>query len=144
MNQAPMQMTSEEIIAEIGTIYQDLQVKLARVQGLAQGLYHRVRREPADDNTAVYITYANAWLRFAGMANQGVSRTVLASKVLRRLTPIVVESATPERKKPVKPKGGATPIEDLISMYGEEPSDPVWEPVVPTRESSADVSPSEY
>jgi len=133
MHQPPMQMTPEEIIAEIGTIHQDLQVKLARVQGLAQGLYHRARREPPDDNTTVYITYANAWIRFAGMANQGVNRTVLASKVLRRLTPVT--EATPERKKPAnKPKDEAAPIEDLISMYGEAPSDPVGPTEAPMSE----------
>jgi len=142
MNRAPMQMTPDEIVAEIGTIHQDLQAKLARVQGLAQGLYHRVRREPPDDNTTVYITYANAWMRFAGMANQGVTRTVSASKVLRRLTPVAEVAATPERKKAPKPKEDAAPIDDLISMYGAEPSDPA-EAEDPTSEPSTDSSPSE-
>lgn len=142
MNRAPTQMTPDEIVAEIGTLHQDLQSKLARVQGLAQGLYHRVRREPPDDNTTVYLTYANAWMRFAGMANQGVTRTVSASKVLRRLTPVSETTAVaPERKKvSSKPKEDTAPIDALISMYGAS-SGPAEAP--DPSEPSTDSSPSE-
>jgi hypothetical protein len=115
-------MTPEEIISEIGTIQDDLQHKIARVHGLAQGLYRSVRKTPADDDTAIYITYANAWMRFAGMAHQGVSRTASTSKILRRLAPKVEESpqklakSTP-KKSAIVPE--ATPVESLITMYGE-------------------------
>jgi hypothetical protein len=135
-----MQMSTEEIVSEIGAIRQDLQVKFARVQGLAQGLYHRVRREPPDDNTSVYLTYANAWMRFAGMATQGVTRTVSASRVLRRLTPVANEDAPTPRKQAVKAKEATAPIEDLISMYGGDVSDPVEVPDAPTSEASMDES----
>lgn len=122
MDRSPAQMTPDEIVDEINTLHKDLTVRFSRVQHLAQGLYHRVRRATPDDNTSVYITYAHAWMRFAGMGNQAVLRTVSASKVLRRLTPVT--EATPptsEAKRKVASKAQATsPVEDLITMYGED------------------------
>lgn len=123
MNQrSPQQMTPDEIILEIGTLHKELSLRIARVHGLAQGLYHRMRRSPVDDNTPVYIAYANAWMRFAGMVNQGVVRTVSASKVLRRLTPTdAAKPEPPQQKKAVQqPSPESSPVEDLISMYGED------------------------
>jgi hypothetical protein len=120
MNRPPLSMTPEEIISEIGTLRQELDVRLARIHGLAKGLYHQVRMAPADDNTAVYITYAHAWTRFAGMANQGVQRTVSASKVLRQLTPkenaAVVPAAKGRQLRPVVAQD-QSPMDSLIEMY---------------------------
>jgi hypothetical protein len=118
MNQHPPQLMSPDaIIAEIGELRGELDVRLTRIHALAQGLYHQVRRAPADDNTSVYITYANAWMRFAGMVNQGVLRTASASKVLRRLTPRA-EQAVPPVKKEVPPeKVAETPVDSVLEMY---------------------------
>lgn len=114
-----------EIVTEIGTLQQELSRRFVRVQVLAQALHHRVRRAPPDDNTSIYITYSNAWMRFAGMANHGVLRTISASKVLRRLAPVQEKAAVPEPKpKDVQsPEQESSPVEDLISMYGEASED---------------------
>lgn len=112
-------MTPEEIVAEIGNLRQELDVRLSRIHGLAQGLYHQVRRASADDNTAVYITYAHAWMRFAGMANQGVQRTVSASKVLRQLTPKDAAVAPAVKGRELRPMVAQdqSPMDSLIEMY---------------------------
>jgi hypothetical protein len=128
-HQNPAVMTPDEIIQEIGSLERELSVRVTRMHRLAQGLYHQVRRAPSDDNTAVYITYANAWMRFAGIANQGAMRTVLASKVLRKLTPLKTQEDTkkslPAKLKPVVP---TSPVEDLITLYGKDAFVEVSEP----------------
>jgi hypothetical protein len=145
MNRAPLQMTPTEIITELDGLRRELDQRLARVHGLAEGLYHQVRRAAVDDNTPIYITYANAWMRFAGMANQGVVRTASASKVLRRLTtPEQQEAKQAEvrKKKPdlkAKQTQEQSPMDSLIEMY----RDPISNEGAPADSSSDDASSSD-
>jgi hypothetical protein len=121
MYSSPEKMEPPAIVSEISEIHQELQGKFARIHVLSQALYHRVRRAPPDDNTSIYLQYANAWIRFSGMANQGATRTAHMSKVLRRLTPAPAENQV-ATKLPVKTevKASESPVESLINMYGEE------------------------
>ena len=115
-------MTPEEIVLEIRGLQQDVQSKSVRIQGLSQALYRRVRKAPVDDDTSVYITYANAWTRFAGMVQQGVTRTTHTARVLKRLTP-KVETAAKAVPKLVRKEEPQTPMESLLSLYADENED---------------------
>ena len=118
-------MTPEEIILEISGLRDEIEAKGVRIYTLAQTLYQRVRRAPADDTTAIYMTYANAWTRFAGMVSQGAVRTASISRVLRRLPPKASQTEEPEKKVVVvKASEEASPAEALITMYDEEPLEP--------------------
>lgn len=114
----PDRMQPAEIISEIGALSRELQAQLTRIQSLSEGLYTRVRRSPADDNTALYMRYASGWTRFANMVSQGVRRASAGDRALRRLKPTAIESVVkpPIRQEPV----AATPVESLLDMYGEE------------------------
>lgn len=117
----PESMAAAEIISEISEIHSDLKGKFDRIHVLSQSLYSRVRRGKPDDNTSIYLQYANAWIRFSGMANQGAMRTVRASKVvLKRLAPEAPETPVEKPKtKKEKPKE-ASPVESLMGMYSDE------------------------
>jgi hypothetical protein len=128
----PESMAPGEIILEISTIQQDLQGKFARIQVLSQSLYHRVRRAKPDDNTSIYIQYANAWMRFSGMANQGALRTVHASRVLKLLAPEEEkEPSVPVKRPKPQDKPEASPVESLMSMYSDEELEDLDVPQVP-------------
>lgn len=113
-------MEPAEIVAEIGSLHQELQSRLVRIQGLSQSLYQRVRRAPADDNTVIYMRFATTWSRFAGMAVQGVKRASAGNRILRALS---LDSSGGEsvakasiRQAPV----ASTPMESLLEMYSED------------------------
>jgi len=113
-------MSPEEIDLEILGLQGEIQTKGSRIHELAQTLYQRVRRAPADDSTAIYITYANAWTRFAGMVSLGAVRTSRVARVLRRLPPKMEHADRPEQaRRLVKPQERAAPAEALIAMYDE-------------------------
>lgn len=119
----PHRMQPAEIVSEIDALCDELQTRLARIQSLSMGLYDRVRRSPADDNTAVYMRYASGWTRFANMASQGVRRASAGDKVLRRLAPAVVEPTGSVVKPAIRQAAVAsTPVESLLDMYGEDPA----------------------
>jgi hypothetical protein len=121
----PTIMTPEEIILEIKSLRDEIEIKSVRIHTLAQTLYQRVRRAPADDTTAIYMTYANAWTRFAGMVSQGSARTASISKVLRRLPPKASQAEEPKKEVVAKATNAeeASPAEALITMYDEGPSE---------------------
>jgi hypothetical protein len=116
----PDRMEPAAIVAEINTLHQELQSRVARIHGLSQSLYQRVRRAPANDNTAIYMRFATTWSRFAGMAGQGIKRASVGARILKGLTP---EPAAAESivKPPIKQAPVAsTPVESLLNMYGED------------------------
>lgn len=120
MSHAPLdRMQPAEIVAEIGALCQELQLKLARIQGLSDGLYQRVRRSPVDENTAIYMRYASAWTRFAGMAAQGVKRASAGDRVLRRLAPAASAPESIGKKAIRQAPVASTPVESLLDMYSE-------------------------
>jgi hypothetical protein len=129
-------MAPAQIINEIEDIQRDVQGKLGRIQALSKALYSQVRRATPDDNTSVYIAYANAWIRFSGMANQGATRTVRASKVLKLLKQ--PEPDKPKvRPKPIDKKASTeevNPVDSLLSMYAEDSDLTPVLPIIPTQE----------
>jgi len=122
MNQPPDRMSPAEIVAEIGELQQDLSRRFMRIQILSKGLYSRVRRATPDNNTAIYLRYANTWMQFSGMANQGLKRSAGVSRVLGSLD---MESHAPPAPKPTpKPKEATlSPMEQLLKAYAGEPED---------------------
>lgn len=123
MNQSPPdRMTPDAIVAEIGDLQKELTSKFARIHALSQGLYNQVRRSPVDDNTVIYMRYASTWMRFSGMADQGIRRSAHASKALSRLTPVEVEqpNAPPPKNKEAP---APSPVEDLLSLYDSSAQD---------------------
>jgi hypothetical protein len=119
----PERMEPPEIVAEISSLQRELVTRLTRIQGLSQSLYHRVRRAPPDDNTGVYVRFANNWLRFAGMAHLGVKRASVGDRILRTLTPTPVESFVkpPPKQRAVAP--ASSPVESLLALYREDSAD---------------------
>jgi len=118
--QNPDSMPVESVISEINDIHGDIRIQGKRVYALAQSLYRRTRRTPADDATAVYLTYANAMTRFAGALEQVSVRTMRVARVLKQLP----EPEEPKKEWPKKAKEVPTPVEALITSY----TDPSIEP----------------
>lgn len=121
MNRNPDHMNTEEVVAEITSLQDETNARAFRLHELADSLSRRTRRAPVDDNTAIYITYANAITRFAGAVAQVSARTVRAAKVLNRLAPKRTESPKAEKVARSTPKASPSPMESLISSYVGEP-----------------------
>ena len=118
-------MTPEEISQEISGLQKGVEERATRIHALAQAIQHQVRRAPVDDNTSIYISYAKAWDRFAGLVSQGSSRTASINRLLKTLAkPDVVRK--PIEKPVIKtaiavqvPEEETTPMEDLLAIYHE-------------------------
>jgi hypothetical protein len=119
VNRNPEHMTNDEVTSEIASLQDEIQVRAFRVHELGSSLYRRVRRNPVDDSTAVYMTYANAMTRFASAVNQVSSRTVRTAKVLNRL-PQSPPAGETRPEKPVPTPPAPSPMESLINSYVEE------------------------
>jgi len=112
-------MTPEEITIEISDLQSEIKRHGLRIYALAHGLHTKVRRAPADDTTSIYLTYAHSWTRFSGMVSQGLARTAHAGRILK-LLPAKIEAAPPAPpKKKAEQATSLSPVESLISMYGE-------------------------
>jgi hypothetical protein len=129
-------MSVEEIIGEIGQLREGIDISSRRITELSRSLYDRMRRNDRyrvatngerNDATNIYTTYANLWLRFGGIVQQGLQRTRQADRILRLLP----EEETPRRvaqdaNPPPAPMQEAqtvpasSPFEDFITVYGEE------------------------
>ena len=117
----PERLEPSQIVAEIGSLYGELQTRLSRIQGLSQSLYHRVRRAAPDDNTAIYLRFASTWQRFAGMASQGGKRASAVARLLRGVAEPSDEAVQERIEKLIVPRvAKPSPVESLIEMYSEE------------------------
>jgi len=114
---SPDRMEPAAIVAEISSLHREVESRLTRIHGLSQSLYQRVRRAPADDNTAIYMRFATSWLRFAGVAAQGVKRASAVDRVLRGL---VGRAESIVKPPPMKAPQASTPVESLLDMYSED------------------------
>lgn len=127
----PLTMEPEEIVAEIDEHRETIDRASRRIYELSRVLRDRMRR--ADPTLmGIYVTYSNAWTRFAGMIQQGLQRTQIAERVLRMLpeeTPRAEQrSERPEEEAhpeatPVdqaRPVPDDHPLRDFIELYGEE------------------------
>lgn len=130
MNRNPDHMSNEEVVSEVATLQDEIKTRAFRVHALADSLYRRVRRSPVDDSTTIYMTYANAVIRYAGAVRQVSNRTIRTSKVLDRLSEVRAESADRERERQHKQQrqqqreerrlATSSPMESLIRTYVEE------------------------
>jgi hypothetical protein len=121
-------MAPEDILAEISMLRDTVNQATRRIHDLSRILHDRMRRvDPDEADRGVYLTYSNAWARFAGMVQQGLQRTRQADRLLRLLadrdeapTPDVTYPEPvnlPDRAQSV-PQPSA--LDDLIAVYGEE------------------------
>lgn len=126
-NRNPANMRPEEIAAEIGAHRGSMEVSARRIAELSVALRDRMRRTGSEDEARnIYITCSNVWYRFAGMVNQGLQRTQQADRLLRMLPD--EEEFPADTNEPTRPTPAdqaqivptPSPLEDLITVYGEE------------------------
>jgi len=118
----PDRMSPTEIVAEIGELQKELSFRFLRIQLLSKGLYGSVRRATPNANTPIYLRYANTWMQFSGMANQGLKRSASISRVLGSLETEAPQTAPKPQPKPPK-ETPLSPVEQLLKSYAEEPED---------------------
>jgi hypothetical protein len=107
---------NEKAVAEIAQLQGEIRIRGKKIAELASMIYRRVRRSPVNDDTAIYMTYATAWTRFAGTVDQISTRT--STRTARALVQLskAVEEPKPE-KKAEESQWALSPMESLISMY---------------------------
>jgi hypothetical protein len=121
-------MSPQQIVEEMKDLRRTLERSTLRLYELAKALYQHARRSPADDSTAIYITYANAWSRFSGAMTHGLARTASSDRILGALPTVQSEPKPPKLRPQEAPQKQeafpSTPsVEDLMQMYTEEGSD---------------------
>lgn len=118
-------MTEQDIVQEIRDLRESLDSDAQRLNELAQYLHRMVRRRRADENTSPYVTYANAWMRFANVVGLGLRRTAVSDRLLAMVKPVALEpEAEPEteEKAPEQVAEEPRPVptdEDFAALYGE-------------------------
>lgn len=120
MTRNPDRMTYDEIALEVSDLQGDIQTKSRRIFELATAVHRRARREPADDNTAIYLTYANAMNRYAGTVDRVSIRSHRSAKVLNRVVPPEPTLKKPNKEKKVRAaqQPELSPMESLMDSYG--------------------------
>ena len=73
----------ETLIGQIKEARQEVETALSRLTYLSDEMRSRARRSPADGSSSL-VVFANAHLRFAGAASQGMKRTASMDRVLER------------------------------------------------------------
>jgi hypothetical protein len=122
----PDTMTPEEVTSEITSLQDEIRIRGRRIYELAHSLYRRVRRNPVDDSTSVYMIYSNAMTRFAGALEQVSQRTIRTARVLERLPKSSESPEELKKKQVVSSKASSeavpapSPVESLISSYINE------------------------
>jgi hypothetical protein len=117
-------MTPEDMVAEITGLRNGIESGARRIYELSRVLHDRMRRaDPNQPSRQVYVTYANVWIRFSGMVQQGLQRTRQTDRVLRLLPQEEVSSpelTPPEAEGQARSVPEPSATEDFISLYGEE------------------------
>lgn len=134
----PQTMRPEEIVEEIDSLRETINLASQRVIDLSRTLYAQVRRAAGTPSTPAYIAYSNAWSRLAGAIQQGLRRNVTASRILSRVLEdqrleadkSVAKSPKPKEKSSGSPArssifDGQDPLRDgslndLMHLYGSE------------------------
>lgn len=73
----------EALIGRIKEARQEVETSLTKLVALSEEMRARARRTPAEGSSSL-VVFANAHLRFAGAARQGVTRTASMDRVLER------------------------------------------------------------
>lgn len=129
----PKGMKKEEVRHEIESLCETMNLAAQRIQELSRFLYEHSRRSGAwDSTTSAYISYSNAWGRFAAAIQQGIRRTSVVTRTLDQVIKNQTLSAPIERKSPEVKKQKSQPasvfsgpfedgaIKDLIDLYSLE------------------------
>ena len=112
-------------IEEIRVLQERLDQDARRIYELSRSLYQFARRTPSGQMTSVYVLYANAWTRFAGMVEQGLRRTSTATRIATAsLARVTQEEIQPEEKpsamrERLTYKSPLPPSDDLVELFGE-------------------------
>jgi hypothetical protein len=130
-------MTPEDIVEEISSLRETMNLAAQRVIELSRVLYAQVRRGGANSTTPAYLAYANGWTRLAAAVQQGLRRTSTTDRVLSSAQRQHAEleprpsmpQAQPKADRPVRVdplhnpnplKGDDKPLEDFMKLYGKE------------------------
>ncbi len=123
-------MTPDQIVEEIAKLKEAIGVSAQKIVDLSKSLHSQTRRASTDANTSAYITYSNAWMRFAGALSQGLKRTEMTDRMLKRTKEetdrqaqeVAKKAAVAKQKelKAIKLAAQKAPFGDLIELYGEE------------------------
>lgn len=141
----PLSMEPDQIVGEITHLRDGIDQSSRRILELSRTLHDRMRREnrarlarsqsvrsgtPESNEatrTGLYLTYANLWTRFASMVQQGLQRSRQADRVIRLLpdeAPVLPTQAEAEAAPEPAPEAQTvptpSPLEDFITLYGEE------------------------
>lgn len=142
----PRAMTPDEQVEEIESIQQTMHLAAQRIIELSRNLHVGVRRHIAAEHTPAYITFANAWGRFAGAIQQGIRRSQNVNKIVKRAQQeqrdfeLVPPPPPPRRQQQTQGRNpqAATPpqrsqsafvgnpldsgksLNDLMELYGQE------------------------
>lgn len=118
----------EGLIAQMKEAQQEVDTALNKLAYLSGELRGRAQRHPTESSHS-YLVYANAHLRFAGAATQGMKRTAATSRILDRAKAEQEEQKrrnqlelerTEARKKRDELRRLAAPTEDDFSeLYSE-------------------------
>lgn len=73
----------ETLITQIKEARQEVSAALSKLVSLSDDMRQRARRSPGEGSSSL-VTFANAHLRFAGAARQGMTRTASMDRVLER------------------------------------------------------------
>jgi len=130
-------MDPDEIVQEITSLRETMNLAAQRIIDLSRALYARARRS-SDSTTSAYLSYANGWTRLAGALQQGLRRTSTTDRILFRAQQIQQEASAPQPQAPAarkvqptaerpNPLHNANPLrsddrstEDLVKLYGKE------------------------
>jgi hypothetical protein len=134
----PRRMRPDEIVAEITSLRETVDLAARRIGDLSRTLYGHSRRQ-ADATTPAYIAFANTWTRLAGAIQQGLRRTSTVDRVLDRA--LEAQSAPPaparapkkqvqkaqeegSENEPIRSnspfEAADKPLDDLMKLYGQE------------------------
>lgn len=116
------------LLAQIQEAQQEVDTALNKLVYLAGELRGRAQRHPTETSHS-YLVYANAHLRFAGAATQGMRRTAATSRILDRAKAEQEDRKRREEQEAEREKARerreelrrlAAPVEDdFLELYGE-------------------------
>lgn len=118
----------EGLITQMKEAQQEVDTALSKLAYLSGELRGRAQRHPTESSHS-YLVYANAHLRFAGAATQGMKRTAATSRILdrakaeqeeqKRRKQLDLERAEAREKQEELRRLAAPTEDDFSQLYGE-------------------------
>ena len=114
----------QKAIDEVHTLQERIVQDARRIHELSRSIHQYARRTPPGQLTSAYVSYANVWTRFAGMVEQGLRRTSIASRTvisaLNQSPPEPVAPKPPIKTPPKVYRSPAPPNDDFAELFGED------------------------